>query len=320
MILALLQLRGNQSALNPHGPNAGLLAQLSWTSFVLFGMAFAVTMAVLAIALLQARRGRFLDDAQSRGLVLWAGLGVPAVVLLGWLIYSVTVGRTLYAEPYKDRGALTVTVNGKRFWWEIQYLRGNDVVASTANEIHIPVGQPVVFKLTSSDVIHSFWVPTLAGKMDLIPGRTNQMWLQADRPGVYRGQCAEFCGEQHAHMGFEVIAEPLAQFTSWVTRQAEPAHDPADERAKKGRAVLENSPCAMCHQVRGTLAGGRVAPDLTHLASRRYIASGTLPNNRGSLAGWIVNAQGIKPGNHMPRINLDAESLDNLLAYLETLQ
>jgi cytochrome c oxidase subunit II len=277
-------------------------------------------MVLLAFALLRARRGRFIDDAQSRHLVLWAGLAVPGAVLFGWLIYSVSVGRTLYAEPYKDRGALTVLVTGKQWWWEIRYLRGNDEVASTANEIHIPVGQPVVFKLQATDVIHSFWVPTLAGKTDLIPGRTNQTWLQADRPGVYRGQCAEYCGEQHAHMSFEVIAEPLAQFHRWLAHQAEPARDPADERARKGRMVLENSPCAMCHQVRGTQAGGRVAPDLTHLASRRYIASGTLPNNRGSLAGWIVNSQGVKPGNHMPRINLDSESLDNLLVYLETLK
>jgi cytochrome c oxidase subunit 2 len=269
---------------------------------------------------MRARRGRFLTDAQSNQLVLWAGVAVPAVVLLGWLVNSVMTARTLYAEPYKDRGALTITVNGKRFWWEIKYLHGNDVVANTANEIHIPVGQPVVFKLTATDVIPSFWVPALAGKMDLIPGRTNQVWLQADRPGIYRGQCAEYCGEQHAHMAFEVIAEELPQFNSWLTRQAEPAHEPADDRAKKGRMVLENSPCALCHQVRGTMAGGLIAPDLTHLASRRYIASGTLPNNRGSLAGWIVNAQGVKPGNHMPRINLDAESLDNLLAYLETLK
>jgi cytochrome c oxidase subunit II len=242
------------------------------------------------------------------------------VILVAFLVYSVSVGRTLYARPYMKRGALTIQVNAKQWWWEIQYRKDDQIIAKTANEIHIPTGQPVVFQLVAGDVIHSFWVPSLTGKMDLIPGRTNELWLQAEHAGIYRGQCAEYCGEQHAHMAFEVVAEPEDQFKGWLQWQQTPAVEPTGELALRGRQVFLTGPCALCHTIGGTNAFGQTAPDLTHVASRRYIAAGTLPNNRGSLGGWIANSQGVKPGNHMPRITLPAADLDALLAYMESMK
>jgi cytochrome c oxidase subunit 2 len=190
----------------------------------------------------------------------------------------------------------------------------------TANEIHIPVGQPVEFQLKSRDVIHSFWVPTLHGKRDLIPRHVTTMTLQADRPGVYRGQCAEFCGYQHAHMAILVVAEPLEQFAAWLEHQRRPAAEPSDARQQRGQEVFLSAPCVMCHTIRGTLAGGRVAPDLTHIAGRHTLAAGTLPNTPGHLAGWIIDPQHIKPGNRMPAHSLNADDLQALLAYLGSLK
>ena len=176
------------------------------------------------------------------------------------------------------------------------------------------------FKLDSTDVIHSFWAPNLTGKMDLVPGRTNEIWLRADNTGVWRGQCAEFCGQQHAHMGFEVIAEDSAKFYQWLQWQKQTAVQPTSDAAKQGQQIFVQGPCVMCHKIRGTPAGGSAGPDLTHVAGRRTLAAATIPNTRGHLGGWIVNAQGIKPGNHMPRINLDASQLEPLLTYLESLR
>ena len=319
-MIAWLQMSGNQSALNPHGPVADMLAGLSWVFIGLFTAIFAGTMAVLALALWRGRRRRYLGDGGSRRLVLIAGVAFPLTVLIGFLIVSVTTGRRLWAEPYARRGALTVQVQGSQWWWDFQYLNQSQVIASSPNELHIPVGQPVVLKLESRDVIHSFWAPALAGKMDLIPGRTNYIWLQADRAGIYRGQCGEYCGEQHAHMGFEVIAQPREEFIEWLEQQKRTAPEPADEAADRGRKVFLSGTCAMCHAIRGTNAFGQAGPDLTHVAGRRWIASATLPNNRGSLGGWISNAQGIKPGSHMPRITLPAQALEALLTYLESLK
>jgi cytochrome c oxidase subunit 2 len=250
--------------------------------------------------------------------VLAWGLAIPVIVLLIILFYSLGVGRTFATEPFKD--AMNVNITGKQWWWQIRYMKGSDVIAATANEIHLPAGTPVRFTLQSNDVIHSFWVPNLSGKMDLIPGRTNEIWLRADREGVWRGECAEFCGVQHAHMALEVIAEPPAKFYGWLQRQRQPAPEPSSDLARRGRDIFLKGPCVMCHKISGTPAGGSVGPDLTHVAGRRTIAAATLPNNRGNMAGWIVNAQGVKPGSQMPRINLSAEELEALLSYLETLQ
>ena len=193
-------------------------------------------------------------------------------------------------------------------------------IVTTANEIHIPVGRPVMIRGTSHDVIHSFWVPNLHGKRDLIPSRITTEWIEADRPGRFRGQCAEFCGLQHAHMALWVIAESDDEFARWRERQLQPALPPSDPVKARGRDVFLNHACVFCHTIQGTTAAGQIGPDLTHLASRSTIAAGTLPNTKGNLGGWIVDPQNIKPGNHMATVDLKPEDLQPLLDYLGSLQ
>jgi cytochrome c oxidase subunit 2 len=235
-----------------------------------------------------------------------------------WVVADFTAIRGL---ARLDGQPLAVTLVGHQWWWEVQY---HDSVAShrltTANEIHIPVGRPVLVTLESHDVIHSFWVPRLHGKRDLIPGYTNRIWLRADRPGAYRGQCAEFCGQQHANMALWVVAEPQAQFDAWYRAQLLPAAAPADSTRIAGQKAFLGGSCVMCHTIRGTPTGGRNGPDLTHLGSRRTLAAGTLPNTPGHLGGWVVDPQGIKPGTTMPPNNLRPDELRALIAYLEGLK
>jgi cytochrome c oxidase subunit 2 len=241
------------------------------------------------------------------------------VTLVGLTVTSVVAGRGLLSPSAP--GAITINVIGHQWWWDFVY---DDVspnqVFSSPNELHIPVGVPVVLKAESRDVIHSFWVPNLHGKRDLIPGFATHTWIQADKPGVYRGQCAEFCGHQHAHMAFLVVVEPMDQFLTWIDHQRQGAPPPADDVKQRGHDVFMQGPCVMCHTIRGTAAGSRVGPDLTHVASRQTIAAGTLPMTRGHLAGWISNSQSVKPGNRMPPTLLSGDDLQALLAYLETLR
>jgi len=245
--------------------------------------------------------------------------GLTVLILFGFLIADISVGRAITTNPGKE--AVQIRVTGRQWWWEVQY---RDSIPSnwvtTANEIHVPVGRPVVFELRSGDVIHSFWPPSLTAKRDLIPGNENSLWFQADSAGVYRGQCAEFCGHQHAKMGFVIVAEPPDSFKNWLESQRDTAMTPYDPVARRGQEVFLGSSCVMCHAIGGTPAGSRVGPDLTHLASRRTIAAGTLPNTRGNLAGWIINPQAIKPGTRMPPSPLEPDDLQALLTYLETLR
>jgi cytochrome c oxidase subunit 2 len=235
------------------------------------------------------------------------------------LFASVLTGRAL--GSLQSPGALQVRITGYQWWWSIEYLNADpSLQVTTANELHLPVGRPVEIRLQATDVIHSFWVPNLHGKTDLIPGRENTVFLQADAPGIFRGQCAEYCGVQHAHMAFTVVAEGSNQFESWLAAQRNPAPDPGSAEAARGRAVFEQGPCALCHTIRGTAAGARTAPDLTHFAARSTIGAGTAPNTRGYLAGWIVDPQHLKPGNRMPPTGLAAGDLQAVIAYLETLQ
>jgi cytochrome c oxidase subunit 2 len=215
---------------------------------------------------------------------------------------------------------LIIDVTARQWWWEVQYnsSRPPDNFV-TANEIHIPVGVPVLVRLHGVDVIHSFWVPKLSGKTDVIPGQTNLSWMQADRPGRYLGQCSEYCGLQHAHMQFEVVAEPQADFNNWQILQRQQASPPVTPEQTRGLALVEYR-CGLCHAVRGTVAGAISAPDLTHLMSRRTLAAGTLVNNPGNLVGWIQNPQNIKPGNLMPNQFLSAQQLSDALVYLESLK
>ncbi|MDB5943058.1 MAG: cytochrome c oxidase, subunit [Ramlibacter sp.] len=242
-----------------------------------------------------------------------------ALGLVALVVASVFTDRALARMSLVD--AVNIEVTAHQWWWTARYLNGpvSDSFV-TANEIHVPVGKPVIVTLKADDVIHSLWVPSLAGKKDLIPGRTSKMHFRADQAGVYRGQCAEFCGYQHALMGLLVIAQPQAQFDAWAAAQRKPAPEPADARAIRGRDLFLSQSCAMCHAVQGTLANAQRAPDLTHVASRQTLASGTLPNTPSDLAAWIADPQKIKPGTNMPATQLSSEDLAALVAYLGTLK
>jgi len=212
-------------------------------------------------------------------------------------------------------------VIGHQWWWEVKYqdpIPGR--IVTTANEIHVPAGRPVLLQLSSVDVIHSFWVPSLHGKRDLIPGHPSSLWIEADRPGTYRGFCAEFCGHQHAHMGLLVIADSPDRYAAWYAAQLETPPPPVDPLAQRGRQVVESAPCALCHTVQGSQASASLGPDLTHLGSRRTLAAATLPNTPENLGRWIVDPQTIKPGNPMPANRLSAEDLRAAVAYLESLR
>ena len=245
--------------------------------------------------------------------VVAAGIVVPTLVMIGTFAGSVAVLRA-NAEPAKPT-AMTITVVGHDWWWEVRY---PDFV--TANEIHVPVGQAVQVRLHTADVIHSFWVPPLTPKMDLIPNKDNATWLQADKAGTYRGQCAEFCGLEHAGMAFLVVAQPAADFDRWMAGQAAPATTPGESTAARGAQVFQSASCASCHTVRGTTANGHVGPDLTHFGSRRDLGAGVAPNDPGWLGGWIANSQTVKPGNLMPPQPLAPEDLRAVIAYLEGLK
>lgn len=317
LALLLAGCAGVQSALDPYGPQAGSIARMSW---IIFAVATVILLAVTVMTVLAVRRRREerpgLTERQGWILVIVSGVAVPVVLLFAFLVYSVWVGGRAASAPPGD--ALTIEVIARQWWWDFHYRAGGG--ARTSNQIHIPVGRPVRFELRSVDVIHSFWIPNLHGKMDAVPGRINTIWMQADRPGSFRGQCAEFCGLQHALMAFTVVAEPEADFERWLEHQRSPAVEPADPLALAGREVFLERSCGLCHAIRGTTALGRVGPDLTHVGSRPTLAAGTIPNTPGHMAGWIVDPQSIKPGNHMPPNQLPPEQLTALLRYLEILK
>jgi cytochrome c oxidase subunit 2 len=310
-----------QSVLDPAGPQARTIAEVTWWFFGLLTVVYVLVIGALLWAVLRRRRDS--DDAPetSRRLttVVASAVGVTIATLVVLSVVSVVAGRGLTSPS--GPGAITIDVIGHQWWWEFQYhdVSANERVNSP-NELHIPVGVPVALKAMSRDVIHSFWVPNLHGKRDLIPGMVTHTWIQADRPGVYRGQCAEFCGHQHANMAFLVVAEPAEKFQQWLIQQRKGAPQPKTDAQKRGHDIFMSGPCVMCHTIRGTPAGSRVGPDLTHVAGRLTLAAGTLPRTRGHLAGWIMDSQSIKPGNRMPPNALTGDDLQALLAYLETLR
>ncbi len=308
-----------------HGPVAASEARLGWWLVIVSAVVVVVVTLLVAFGGIHQpaeRQGISLERTAAHGGLAWiyvGGLLIPAAILIVSL--GLTLG-TLHAtaQPARDP-AVTVRIIGHRWWWEVQYIdRDPRKTIVTANEIHVPVGQPVRLELTSADVIHSFWIPQLAGKTDVITGQTNLAWLQADSAGVYRGACTEYCGLQHANMAPIVVAESRQEFVEWESRQRANAPPPLDPTAAAGQAVFQKSACATCHAIRGSDAQGRIGPDLTHVASRLTLAAGTLANTRGNLAGWIGNAQAIKPGNDMPVIAMMPNDFQSLLAYLETLK
>jgi cytochrome c oxidase subunit 2 len=285
---------------------------------------FIAVLVVLAIALRRRARPASSsepaalstpEDGTARRRVL--GATIASVLVLIFLVIASAMTDSAISRA-STRDALDIEVTGYRWWWSARYGDAPDTMFTTANEFHVPVGRPVMLRLRSQDVIHSFWVPALQGKKDLIPGRDAVLRFEADRPGRYRGQCAEFCGLEHAMMAFEVIADTPEDYAAWENRQRAPAVD--DPAAAHGRDVFLTAPCAVCHTVRGTQAAATVGPDLTHLSSRRTIAAGTLPNESAALKRWIRDPQSVKPGAQMPRSELSDEDLDALVRWLGTLK
>jgi cytochrome c oxidase subunit 2 len=313
---------GNQSMFNPQGPAANGIASLGWFMVVVCLVIYVVVIAALAWAL--TRRRQAADDlpqtSRRIGTIVSASVAVTIVILLVFMVASVATGRGLSSPS--GPGAITVDVIGRQWWWDFQYqdVTPSDVVISP-NEMHIPVGVPIVINARSSDVIHSFWVPNLHGKRDLIPGQITHTWLQADEPGVYRGQCAEFCGHQHAHMAFTLVAEPMEKFQQWIQQQRRPAIEPDSDDERHGRDVFLATTCVLCHTIRGTSAGSHVGPDLTHVSARLTIAAATLPNTRESLEKWVLNPQLFKPGTRMPgHANLPDADRAAVVSYLRSLR
>jgi cytochrome c oxidase subunit II len=316
----------NQFPLNyMTGEGAKALAILPLTKGVI---AISVIVTVIIAALILAAIFRARPVAEPHSLVqdttplhwIYIGTGLTVAVLIGVLVWTMTTVAAVVHPP--EEPALALDITGHQWWWEVRYLDKDHPsnVFTTANEIHIPVGKPVRINLQAADVIHSFWVPALSGKTDMIPGQVNTIWLQADRPGAYRGQCTEYCGQQHAHMAFTVVADDQPAFETWRAAQVE-GKAPADSDPQPiadGRQVFQTH-CGACHTVRGTSAGGRVGPDLTHVMSRATLAAGTLPNQPGWLAGWIADPQHIKPGSKMPVLDISGPELHAVTAYLATL-
>jgi cytochrome c oxidase subunit II len=317
---------GIQSAVDPRGPQA---AEIAWLWWLFLAVSVVVWLAVVAgVGLALFRRDRLVHegdderDEPGKTRVVVILTAITGAILLVLLLASIYVGTVTTRRPTPDQNPVTIEAIGRQWWWEFRY--ENEPASRTfvtANEIRIPVGRPVIIKATSFDVIHSFWVPNLHGKIDMVPGRRNVIWFQADEPGIYRGQCAEFCGLQHAKMAFMVVAEPEDDYNAWVEAYTRPAPPrPPGEAMSAGEQVFLEAQCSLCHTVRGTGAWGQVGPDLTRIGSRRTLAAGTMPNTRGHMGGWILDPQHIKPGNFMPPTPLTPERLQALLDYLESLK
>lgn len=326
VVLLAVGCRSPFGVFRPAGPEAGTLSQIGWFLVALMSVTTLVMGFLIVVGALR-RRGELdehapIDEGGGKGWILVGGLAIPVVVLAG--LFGLTVA-TLGDAPGEETAgdpAVTIEVTAHQWWWEVQY---RDSLISrrftTANEIHVPVDRNVEIRLTSADVIHSFWVPRLHGKLDAIPGQTNRLVLQASEPGVYSGECAEYCGVQHANMRFLVVAEPLDEYRRWAERQRQPARTPEDSTLARGREAFMQHACAMCHRVRGTPARGAVGPDLTHFGSRRTLAAATYPNRTAPLHAWIVDAQSLKPGVKMPSMDqFDGRTLRALAAYLQSLK
>jgi cytochrome c oxidase subunit 2 len=313
------------SYLHSFGTRADPIKNLTW-GLLIIAIAVIVIVTVLLIAALARRRLTPMPALPGNAPVqhpaggvswLYIGVGISTLVLFAAMVWTVVVLAATAHAPI-GRGGIQLEVTGHQWWWEVTYIADPpDRQFTTANEIHIPVGQPVSIKLQGVDVIHSFWVPALTGKTDVIPGQVNTTWLEAHQPGIYRGQCTEYCGQQHAHMALEVVASPPDEFKRWWDHQLEAAGAPQSPAAVADEDAFL-SKCGICHTVRGTPAGGRLGPDLSHVMSRRTIAAGTLPNTPGHLSAWISDPQHVKPGNLMPRLDVACPDLVRIRRFLES--
>lgn len=323
MLAALLAgCSGWQSALDVHGPSAVSLKQLIILIVAVCSLVWMLVMITLIVALWRRREARPAMPSprtERRMTVAVTGAVVATVLIIGtFTVISFLATRALGVAGQDD---LTIRVRGLQWWWGLEYIGPNPSDRfETANELHIPVGRNVRLKLEGLDVIHSFWVPSLTGKQDLVPGRSNELTIRADNPGFYRGQCAEFCGMQHAHMALLVIAQSEDEYNQWLNAQRQAAPQPAEEELAAGLQTFLTTPCAGCHTIRGTAAAGTTGPDLTHVGSRRTIAAGLFETTRGSLAAWIADPQTIKPGNNMPMVPLTPDELRTVSAYLASLK
>ncbi|KAA2211264.1 cytochrome c oxidase subunit II [Teichococcus oryzae] len=324
LLLPLAGCSGWQSALDPRGSTAEELHGLFWLFTITCTAVWGAVLLVLAAALWRRRHPAGISEAQQArserrsGVAIGAAVAATVVIITGLTFASYLATRGI-AEEHPE--ALTIRVRGYQWWWEVLYADSAPHRAFlTANELHLPVGRPVRLELATADVIHSFWVPNLAGKQDMIPGRENVLVFTPREPGTYRAQCAEFCGIQHAHMALRIVVEAPADFERWREAQIAEAAPPMTPEEEAGRQVMESKACGACHTVRGTAAAGTLGPDLTHVGGRQTIAAGMLPTTRGSLAAWIADPQTVKPGNNMPMVPLTAEELQAVSAYLARLR
>ncbi|HVX40628.1 MAG TPA: cytochrome c oxidase subunit II [Gemmatimonadaceae bacterium] len=308
----------NPSIFVTASPDASRIAVLGWVMTIIAAAVFVLVVGLIVAGIARRWRSPLPDGVplpvSENGWLLGGGLVMPIIILGGVFIASLAVmGATKSnRKPYVD-----IRVIGHQWWWEVRY---PDQGVVTANEIHVPVGLPVRINVSTADVIHSFWVPNINGKVDLITGHLNDIWFQASKAGVYRGECAEYCGKQHAHMDFSVVAQSKGEFDAWMAHERAPAASPGDSITATGQQLFLNHACVYCHTVRGTPATGQVAPDLTHVGSRLTLAGGAIPNSPGYLGGWILNPDRIKPGTTMPPVPMDGASLNAIVAYLESLK
>jgi len=318
---------GIQSVLRDDGAESARIGELFGIFLVVTLLFYAAVLAFLVAAWWRRRPREDSPDPKaperdrplSRALLVWTGAVVLA--LAGLTLASYLTDRASARDVPRGERMLTIEIVANQWWWDIRYRfpdSSRDV--RTANELHLPAGVPAMIQLKSNDVIHSFWVPNLAGKQDLIPGRISDIALVPRRIGVFRGQCAEYCGIQHAHMALDVTVESEADFRRWLALQRRPAPAPATPLQQAGHDYVTTRECSVCHAIAGTPASGQVGPDLTHLRSRRSIAAGTYPMTRGHLYAWIADPQSAKPGSNMPVVGLDAAELHAIVAYLETLK
>lgn len=314
---------GNEDALNPKGPQAERIGTLAWYMMIASTIVWVLVVVALLYAAWKGHQRDVADqsDETNKRLerpVITATV-ITVLILVGTLVYNITTSDAMASLPRDN--ALRIEITGRQWWWEATYadpVPGNQI--TVANEIHIPVGEPIQVIGNSADVIHSIWVPNLMGKKDVIPGHVTATWFQADKPGIYRGQCAEFCGRQHAKMALLIFAEPRSQFESWYRSQQQPAASPSDSLSQAGEKIFMAKGCPLCHTVGGTQAQGHLGPSLTHAGSSYTIAAGTLKNTKGNLAGWIVDPQRIKPGAKMPPNDLSGSDLQALLSYMVSLK
>ena len=315
----------DRSALSPGGPAARVLANLGWPLLLGFLAVSAVMWGLIAWVAWR-RTGTLEEHAppDAKGGLRWVAIGgfvIPAIAFAATFVATIN-SLSAFPMDHHPHAEAEIRVLGHQWWWEVQYRMGDvSDYFTTANEIHIPAGRPVDLQLVSDDVIHSFWAPRLHGKVDLVPGMDNRIRLQADRRGVYHGACAEFCGLQHAHMRFVVVADDPAAFDAWLEHERHPAASRGlSAAAERGKTVFNGGPCVLCHTVRGTDARGTIGPDLTHFAERRLIAA-ALPQDVATLHSWVTNAPSLKPGTFMPALTqFTGSELQDLVAYLQTLK